>query len=574
MRWTEQRAAALRFTSRRSSEEIRECYMAMSGTLRDTQLPDILVGCLLTSAEVTLRVLQGLPSWYGDFSIRMDCLLKLRREPLLWSEIEKGYGEPSLKSKFYKELGQLRDDGDLPRFSLRAGHAGLILEEADTLEQGSRFFEKYLATYSDRESSVLLIFVDFFTRWQDTEKALGALRLISPEKLGASDKQILQRCCNLLKLDTLDSQRESKSFKILPQLLELGIKPDTFIHNMIIMNAIKANVSRVGWDLYEYLKAENLETDAVTYLLLMKDAFARQDVSGLNEILSAIHKREDLYHNHYLVGCTMNIIRIIYKYEKRTNPAETFSHILSIHNRAWLPNIYISLNMIQPYYLSIPENVSLENPPPQALAWTIFQYCLTQTQRPLVDRLWQRLTHALSQSDPSILSAAMHENFYAGFIIFYGRSPRTLGKAADIVQFMLDNPYCAPTGRTWQRLMCGYLRQGQHQEAEQIRAVMQRRGIKLEGKEFAYVLEHWSNTEVVARARQAIAGWRDLEREDVSLDEELFEGVGERLSLSDETAQWDDMIDLRRHTTQAETTTQPRARGAEMEARKAMDSVD
>ena len=546
----EQRAAALRFASRRSPAEIRGCYMAMSKSMRRTQLADILVGCLSTGAEITLRVLEGLPVLSNDFNIRMDCLLKLRRDRGLWFEIERSGGAPFLKDRFYNQLKSLRERRNLPLLSLRAGHAALILEEATAIEQGSRFFARYLKAYSDRAALVVLKFVDFFTKWGDADQALDALRVLNQEELSASDKHILSRCMNLLKLDTIDYRAGSKNFKILPQLLALGIKPDTPLHNMIIMNAIKSNASRVGWDLYKYLKTENLETDAVTHLLLMKDAFAQRDVSGLNEILSAIHKRKDLYHNPYLVGCTMNIIRIIYMYEKHASHIETFSHILSIHNRAWLPDVYISLGMLQPSHLSViaSQSTASESPPPEIIAWTILQYCLAQVNHITVDRLWQHLTHAIKTSDPQILPAAALENVYAGFIVFYGRSPKTLGKAVDVVQFMLDNPHCMPTGFTWTRLLCGYLRQGQHVEAEQIREVMKKKGIRIGSKEFAFLLENWPDSEVVARARRAVAGIRnfDLETKSADFDEELFESIDERVSLSGESARWDGILDLSR----------------------------
>jgi pentatricopeptide repeat protein len=552
----EQRAAALRFASRRSPEELRGCYVTMSKSVRRTQLADILVGCLLTGAEITLRVLEGLPVLSNDFNIRMDCLLKLRRDRGLWFEIEKSRGASSLKDKFYKQLKLLRERRKLPLLSLRAGHAALILEEATATEQGSRFFARYLKAYSDREAPVVLKFVDFFTKWGDADQALDALCVLNPEELGASDKHILSRCMNLLKLDTIDNRAGSKNFKILPQLLALGIKPDIPLHNMIIMNAIKSNVSRVGWDLFRYLKTEDLETDAVTHLLLMKDAFAQRDVSGLNEILSAIHKCKDLYHNPYLVGCTMNIIRIIYMYEKHASHVETFSHILSIHNRAWLPDIYVSLGMLQPSHLSMiaSRSTASESPPPEIIAWTILQYCLAQVNHITVDRLWQHLTHAIKTSDPQILPAAALENLYAGFIVFYGRSPQTLGKAVDVVQFMLDNPHCMPTGFTWTRLLCGYLRQGQHVEAEQIREVMKKKGIRIGSKEFAFLLENWPDSEVVARARRAVAGIRnlDLEIKSADFDEELFESVDERASLSDEPARWDGILDLRKQAVEGE----------------------
>lgn len=578
---TEQRASALKFASRRSPEEIRQRYIVMSAEVRKTQLSDILVGCLLIGPEITLRVLEGLPVIRSNFHVRMDCLLKLRRDKRLWSEIETGHRRPSLKSRFYKELEALRERVSLPRYALNAGHAALILEEATTLEQGLRFFERYTATYLDREFSVVLKFVDFFTRWEDSEAALDALRLIKPEEISASNEHVLSRCVNLLKLDTIDSHGDSKNFKILPQLLELGVKPTISIHNMIIMNAIKAKAPRVGWDLYEYLKAENLETNSITHLLLMKDAFARQDVSGLNNILSAIHKREDLYHDPYLVGCTMNIIRIIYTYEKHAAPAETFSHILSVHNRAWLPDIYISLKMIQPSSLSTlipPDKPPLSNPnpptltapPPSSIAWTILQYCLTQRSTPTVSSLWTSLTRAILASDPWILPAARLENLYAGFIVFFGRSPHTLGLAVDVVQFMLDySPHlcCAPTGFTWTRLMCGYLRQGQYVEAEQIRELMSRKGIKLGAREFAFLLESWPGSEAMVRAREGLGGMEmEMEMEgDGDGDEELFEGVGEGLTLLDEneSGRWDGILDLRKQAKGSE----------EMEARKASESV-
>jgi pentatricopeptide repeat protein len=555
---TEQRATALKFASRRSPEEIHKQWNSMSDTAKRNLLPDILVGCLLVGASLTLRVLEGLPPVANDFTIRMDCLLKLRREPKLWLEIQEDT-KHNLMERFLEELKNQRLTDHLPRSELNPGHAELILGHC-TNKSGSEFFERYLATYVDRHFELLVIFIDYFTKWENQEQALRAMQLIAPSELEASDQlpSFMQRCTNLLKFDTIDIQEESKNFKILPQLLELGMKPDTTIHNMIIMNAIRCNVHQVGWDLYEYLEAENLETDSVTHLILMKDAFARQDVSSLNKILSAIHKREDLYHSSYLVGCTMNIIRIIHTYEKLSHPIETFSHVLNVHNRAWKPDVYIKLQMIRRSEITVLPDTDLPSPPPDALAWTILQYCLIQQQNQgLVDRLWDILQRAISAGEPQIVSAAAHEALYGGFIVFYGRSPRNLGRAVDIVQHMLNNEHCQPTALTWMRLMGGYLRQGQQQEAEQIRQLMLRRGISPKTKELAWLQADWPGTEVAARARRAFRGENTLSTEDL-LDEELYEGVpvpgeGAGPPGDTDTGNWEDMVDPWNQSWSAET---------------------
>ena len=81
-------------------------------------------------------------------------------------------------------------------------------------------------------------------------------------------------------------------------------------------------------------------------------------------------------------------------------------------------------------------------------------------------------------------------------------------------------------------------------EAEQIRTVMRRKGIKIGVKEFAFLLENWPESEVVVRARRAMTRVRDLDLEGEP-DEELFEGVDERSTLLDETLPWDGILDLR-----------------------------
>jgi pentatricopeptide repeat protein len=541
-----ERAESLEFVGEKSFSKLRQQWDKLPQSEQNRIVPRVLVGCITTSADQTLRLLNALPTIFMDFDVRMDCLLYLKR--VHWDEMA---GEPRLKRMFEFLVRKQLQCWRWPLFQMKFKHLHIFLEHCSANEI-SKLMDKSVHVDSIPNPATTLAIVDFFTRHRDYERALCTFRMLPRDIIAASEPHVLQRCTNLLKLDFVERKSSSQNFRILPELLEFGIRPDTILHTVVIQNACAAGMSGVAWDLFRYMQAEKLPINSVTYLILLKDTYIRQDVRGLNEILTAIHQREDLARDPHLVVCTMNIVRVICMFERKDWPEVTFSHMLAVYDRAFNRRELVKLGMVGG---SNPPVGNSELPPPDSasLAFAIWSYVLAQKLGRIVNTLWLRLVRLLAEKDETATEAAKHPAFYDGFVIFYGRYANSLPKALDVVQHMLDHDLCQPSEKTWTFLIYAFLRHGQQEAAEKIRGMMSDRGITPSVASWDRIVNRWPDSNIATEARLAME-WeaRQLKPhfqqqgqdglfDDLPESGETFAGTESALAF----AGWSEMIDLR-----------------------------
>lgn len=435
--------------------------------------PHIMLKCLTVSTEQALDFLlltncRPLP----PFESVMDVLLLLK--------ITRG-GEinssPGLGDRYQHILSQQRQPTRWI-YHMERKHLDLLLEECSG-DEGIRLFEELLHADIHISYHCMLIFMDFFTRMGDVDLALKALNGIDLDLRLQSDKQLLSRCTNLLKLDSITSDGASPNFRILPQILEAGVKTNLVLHNMILKNAVNLGASVVAWDLFRYLRDHDLPTDARTYIVLMQDALARRDTEGLQELLTAINTRNDLLDDPYLIACTLTLIRV-HGRESRLRPSLVYSNMLEVYSRAFSIAPLKHLMMLSESTWSIPNPNQVE-PDIDTLAFVVQSYVLAQHSSKVVQSLLDWTEHLWSGGDELVLALARCLAFYDGFIAFYARRSENLPKCLQIVQLMLDRKV-QPSATTWGILALAFARHGQSQAAEEVKNMMERKGLHLEGK--------------------------------------------------------------------------------------------
>jgi pentatricopeptide repeat protein len=465
--------------------------------IRRQRWPIMMLRCLTSSAQKALVLLDGLPREpYMSFSIIMDCLLFLKR--VYWLDI---VSDPALRDLFNAVLSYNRGIERWPASSMKRRHLDLFLEEASA-DEGRQLLDDFRATYSEPSPSAILRFMDFLTKMGDIDHALDCLRSIDPTMLATSEGQVLARCTNLLKLDTVQKSVSSHNFYILPRILESGIKPNLIIHNIVIKNAFRAGMSGVGWDLFHFMQEQGLPTDARTFLALLKDAFLQQSTTRLYELFSAIHQRSDLFQNGRIVAYTLNIVRLV-SYQKKLSPAETFSNMLPMYTRAFNTQPLKQLGLPTDDE-TLHANANLPQPDPRTLAFTLWSYILSQREPFVVSALWHSFQRVVQAGDPLIVGMSQHDIVYNGFAIFYARKPSGLSRCLAVVQHMLDTGCCEPTTRTWGILLLAFVKHGRFGAAEKVKSMMSIRGVQPDEDTRRLVQEQLSLSEMTNHAHQVM----------------------------------------------------------------------
>jgi hypothetical protein len=456
-------------------------WQQLSSLQQRKRWPHIMMKCLVVSTKQAFDFLlathvKPLP----PFEIVMDAMLYLKR-----ARTDELNSSTELRDQYMQVLAkQLQPTRWI--YHMERKHLDLLLEDC-TAEEGRHLFEKLLDADVDLTYHCMLIFMDFFTRIGDIDLSLKALNGIDLHLRRRPNRNVLSRCMNLLKLDTITSDGTSPNFRILPQILQAGVKPSLALHNIIMKNAVNLGSSVVAWDLFHYIQEHGLRTDARTYLILLQDSLARRDAARLQEILDAVQRRDDLSKNPHLIVYTLTVIRVIHGQDLKLSPRIVFSNMLAIYSRAFSTAPLRHLKMVSgdSRSLSSPNQV---DPDVKTLSYVVQSYVLAQHSPMVVQSLFNWTEHLRSECDDLALALTQCLPLYDGFIAFFARRSETLPKCLQIIQAMLDRKV-QPSATTWGILALAFTKHGQPQAAEEVRGMMDRQGIRLEEKTVRLIME-------------------------------------------------------------------------------------
>lgn len=456
-----QRQMAACFVTYPDVEGLRAAWLRMSPARRMAKLASILIGSLVDSARKTLMMLTVLDILPREWKTRCECLTYL--DLVHQKEIE---ANADLQVLFAKQIELVSRIWTWPEGSMPRAFLVLLLQH-NSPDQCESIVDAIFHNHDAVPVPLILVMVDHFTKTADPNRAIDLLSRIPVSDREDFREEMLARFANLIELDTIEESGAVRNFKILPRLMEFGISVDANMHNLIIDRAISLGSPNVAWELYHFMEAEQIHVDARTHLVLLRDSFERNDRTRMDEIMSAIHHREDLYTDSYLVAYMMHIVRVVCCIDRQLPAESSFSHILAIYDRAYDRAPLVRLGLVD----ALPEAASsrrLPEPPPAALGFTIWAYVLCQNEERPVSRLWHWVVYLIKQEDEVISEAAKHDILYNGFIHFYCRQPSTLSHGLQVVQEMMELGLCSPTRRTWSEIICGFLQHGQDEAAEKM----------------------------------------------------------------------------------------------------------
>jgi hypothetical protein len=431
---------------------------------------DVLLGSLLTSAEKTLSLLydhSGVSPY--AWTVRMDALSWLRR--FRWEEIQ---ANELLLEDFWDKVNLQRDPSSWPPLRMLGPHLDLLLE--DLTEDGQRqLLHVFVQGKNLNDDFILLRLVDYFTRLKDVDMALELLSKVTAAALRTKDEDLFdekrapvaRRCTNLLLQETVVTNGQSKSFKILPRILQLGVPPTTIMYNVMIYNAVRWKLPAVAWDLVRYVRQIRVQLHVTTCFALMKDAFRRKDADRINEMLSYIQERPDIAQDEWVASYMMYMVMFLCVKHQKLGTSETWQRILNVYDRNWKRGALVRAGLLDGKEEDSQAS-GLEDPSPRSLAWSIYCFISAQRDEAVVDRLWAHITQRLKEGDSELKNAASDSVLFNGFMQFYGRKEDSLPKALGILQGVIESGWPVATDVTWSLAVGMLLKHRKNQAALQI----------------------------------------------------------------------------------------------------------
>lgn len=486
----EQRKMAVRLVAGRRCEEIREIWKTIPMHLRARNLTPLLLGSLAESARASLMILSTLPMLPRDWKTRCDCLLYL--DTVHADEIK---ADAYLQELFARQIAVVSRIPSWPKNLMRPVYLLLLLRHNDP-EHCDAIIATILESYKPVTARHILIMVDHFHKSGDGERALELLNTIPAEERESFKEPIIDRCFNLLEIDSIEESGDQRNFKLLPRLIDFGMPMDSAAHNRLIERAITLKLHGVAMQVFHFMVAENIHIDARSHLFLLKNSFDRHDLAMMNEIMSSIHAREDVYQYPYMVAYMLNIVRVVCKIERKLPPEESLSHLLGVYDRVYDRGPLIKLGLVEPLSSDTPHSKRLPDPPPAVLGFFIWSYVLCQNEEQVVSRLWHWIIHLIKHHDETICRAARHDILYNGFLHFFSRSSSTLMKGLYVIEEMIERGLCSPTERSWSEVLCGFLTHGEEEAAEKIWRMMISQGLRPTKPGWEHLLTRFENSSI------------------------------------------------------------------------------
>lgn len=500
--------------------DFRDVWKGLDRTIKATHWQPLALSLLQTSPELLLEFLlvtsEGLER--PTFNMVVDCFRYL--DYFHFSELENwNNGSHTYQSA----LLTCMDPEAWPIIILSQQGVRLYLKRGN-YETTAYAFDTMRSRQSQITAETALLFMRDFTEHGDVDRAIQALWLVLKLKqpgFSLDSVGVMRHCCKLLTLDTVEDGPRGRNFRILPKLLEMGVRPDRDMMNVVLSNAFKIRDSQLGYDMLDFMKGQGQELDGYTYLALLMDAVERRDRGNVDELVAEINQQAQLRNNPFLLSKIFHAhyVFTVKHMDPDADPAEIFYSVLNFYNQLHDITPLKELSIVPPHYTPPAGN---SNTPPSLIALYIMiaTYFRCQRRISVVNRVYVRFRDLVSQGHDVIGPLAETDHTYNEFMIALRDSPEGLRPCVRIVEDMLQplHPnargdeerqgraiaHAKPTFRTWTILLSAFIYNRQPHAAQKVRDMMARHGVEYNDVTWNVIISGYASLDKVPETAQAI----------------------------------------------------------------------
>ena len=231
---------------------------------------------------------------------------------------------------------------------------------------------------------------------------------------------------------------------LLNHMLELGVRPNRRLHDVILLNAMEAGDRETAWKSFQITLDNGLAPTAFTYSILLKGVEHGDDLSTIDFIYQRSRDERILLSNPFLAT---HLVYSVYIFNK-AHEKETFDSMLAIFQELFDSTPLQELGILDLPKGSVPIGGGPMRPPVAALgcmlvAWLEENYANTAK----VHEVYEHFLSNVKAQHPRLAALAENTITFNAFIKAFGRHRDSLHLCTNVVQDMLklsiaerDNP--------------------------------------------------------------------------------------------------------------------------------------
>ena len=367
-----------------------------------------------------------------------------------------------------------------------------FLSKYCTIEQFNLFFALLQKRRVDIRLSSKLALINRFIDICNIRAIWSILKTITRAEFDLDRVQVV--CSRLLREDFDVENIYAVRSIILAEMLQMGLRPNRHLYNVILLNAMEAKDFYTGWRIHQIARDHGLRPDCYTYTILLKstDDMASIEAIQTSALNDGIDSREPRFASALFLSTCLS--------EEIKSQSSTFEAVLPHYKEYFKVQPIVDLGLLEQSKTSIEaDNEKLEPDPPD-LGLLLLTYLKQPENTDWVEALYNNYRHLLSARHPVISRLAETTHTANAFLMALGRNPRTLHLCTSVLTDIMkldvssSNPskanllqsnedmneelrICPPDVQTWSILVHAYLRHGQAAAAEKVIQVMRDRGM-------------------------------------------------------------------------------------------------
>lgn len=381
----------------------------------------------------------------------------------------------------------------------------------------------------------ILNLVRGFVKHQDAERALEAFQYITTlndERFNMDSSGVMRHCCKILTLDSVADGPNGRNFRILPKLLEMGIRPDRDMMNLVLLNAFRTGDPQLGLDVLDFMQNRSYDFDAYTYSILLTDAVARSDRERVSTLIKEIEGLPEIRRNSHVASKLMHAyyVFVARNMDADIEPSRIFYAMLDLYVELYDITPLKELLLVPSEYTPTVKGLN-EQPTLIALFLVIATYFRCQRRYQHVERIYSRFRELVLQGHKHFAPLAATDHTYNVFLTTLRDNPHGMRLCVRIVQDMLQSPpaiavnnksgkriinHVKPAAQTWTILLSAFLYNKQPYAAEKVKEMMAKHNIEYNQVVWNTVINGYANAQNIPDLAMAI---RTMEEQGFAVDE-------------------------------------------------------
>lgn len=275
--------------------------------------------------------------------------------------------------------------------------------------------------------------------------------------------------------------------RIVDNLAKIGVRLNTRLCNIIILNAVEAGDVKTAHDVYRSLLDNDVKPSIHTYALLLKACKLNiDDADALNQTIASAIKGVNFSQSPVVA---VEILHCLALHHTRNSGEAAWSTVCQAYAQIFELDPLLQLGLPIPASTqSMPHIKKIKRVPVQAIGIMLRTYLKLihagQGSAARATHIYQRYRQLVDSRKEPFASTAMTSHCYNAFLGTFTKNKRTLINAAEVIKYMqsasAESPpkSVAPDVQSWSIFLEGFSTHGQLRLAEQVLTYMRGKGLE------------------------------------------------------------------------------------------------